>query len=156
MSDIQTQLPTDEQAWEFAVMLHSGLPAEHAILYFVEAETPDAVSAWSRRWAGCKAVGAATTKLMKGRWQDKSPTEKMDYALEIHYNQLATTLLVNNYLAASIPEKVKMDDARKAIEAKRAGTAGMQGGLEMFYADLRSGKITLASQRTAKAEKTTH
>lgn len=147
MADVVTQLPTDEQAHEFAVMLHSGLPAEHAIGYFVNADTPEEVSAWSRRWAGCKAVGKATTVLMKGRWQDKSPREKMDYALEVHYNQLSTTLLVHNYLVASSAEKAKMDDARKSIEAKLAGTAGQVGALEMFYSDLRAGKVKLNQDR---------
>lgn len=144
---IETQLPTDEQATEFAVMIQSGLPASHAILYFVEAATPDAVDAWSRRWLGSRAVNAAITKLMRKSWQAMTTQEQMDYSLDLHYRQLATMLMSHNYLEASAMEKSKMDDARKAMEAKNAGLAGAQGGLEMFYADLRAGKVVLNSQR---------
>lgn len=140
---IQTTLPDDTQATEFAVMLHSGLPPQSAILYFVELDSPEAVAMWSQRWQNCRAVNIATAKLMGGRWQDKTVDEQMDYALTLHYRQLATTLITYNYLDASLPEKGKLDDARKAIEAKKAGTAGQQGALETFYADLKAGRIKL-------------
>ena len=146
---VQTQLPSDSQAAEFAIMVQSGLPAEQAILYFVQAESPDEVNAWAVRWQNSSAVNKATLKLMKKRWQDMSTQEKMDYALDLHYAQLSTMLLSHNYITASAMEKAKMDDARKSIEAKNAGLAGQQGGLEMFYADLRAGKIKLNAQKAA-------
>ena len=149
MADIQTQLPSDEQAHEFAVMIQSGLPATQAILYFVTEENPEAIEKWASRWLNSRAVNAAVTALMKKPWQQMSMQERMDYALTMHYNQLATMLISYNYLTAGGAEKAKMDDARKAIEAKNAGLAGQQGGLEMFYADLRAGKIQLNSQRAA-------
>lgn len=149
MSDIQTQLPTDDQAVDFAAMIQSGLPAVQAILYFIHADTPDEVEAWARRWQGSRAVNAAITKLMKRPWQEMSDDEREEYSLKLHYNQLRATLMSLNYLTASLADKNRMDDARRAIEARRAGTAGMQGGLEMFYADLRAGKIKLNPQRAA-------
>lgn len=140
---VQTSLPDDTQAFEFAVMMNSGLPAVQAILYFVELTDPQECAAWAQRWQGCRAVNAAAAKLMGGRWQDKTTQEKMDYALEQHYNQLSTTLITYNYLEASAQEKAKMDDARKAIEAKQAGTAGQMVGIESFYADLKAGRVKI-------------
>lgn len=149
---IETKLPTDEEAHEFAVMIQSGLPAAQAILYFIDANTPDVVQAWCQRWQSCRAVNLATTKLMKKKWQDMTPQEKMDYALELHYNQLALMLFATNYMEANAQDKVKMDDARKAIEAKLAGTAGQVGALEMFYSDLRQGKIKLNTDKVKRTE----
>src|SRR6185295_10614047 len=95
---IETKLPTDEEAHEFAVMIQSGLPAAQAILYFIDANTPDVVQAWCQRWQGCRAVNIATAKLMGKKWQEMTPEQKMRYSLEIHYNQLSLQLYSTNYL----------------------------------------------------------
>lgn len=154
MADITTQLPTDEQAHEFAVMILSGLPASHAILYFIEEESAEAVAAWAQRWIGSRAVGKAFTALRKMRWQDMTVQQRMDAALERHYNQLSYFMDAHNYVEANAFEKSKLDDARKAIEAKNAGTAGAVGALETFYADLRSGRVKLNTSRVSKSTDT--
>lgn len=151
MADITTQLPTDEQAHEFAVMILSGLPASHAILYFINEESAEAIGAWAQRWIGSRAVSKAFTALRKIRWQDASMQQRMDMALERHYNQLAYLLDAHNYVEASAAEKSKLDDARKAIEAKNAGTAGAVGALETFYQDLRAGRVKLNTSRVSKS-----
>jgi hypothetical protein len=155
MADIETRLPNDVEATDFATIIKSGLPPTHAILYFIPLENPEEVERWATRWMNCRAVNNAMTKLMGKRWQDMTTQERMDYSLELHYNQLSTTLFANNYLTATDVDKRKMDSARQAIEAKNAGLAGQQGGLEMFYADLRAGRVKLAGVKTPK-EATTH
>ena len=155
MADIETRLPNDVEATDFATIIKSGLPPTHAILYFIPLENPEDIERWATRWMNCRAVNNAMTKLMGKRWQDMTTQERMDYSLELHYNQLSTTLFANNYLTATDVDKRKMDSARQAIEAKNAGLAGQQGGLEMFYADLRAGRVKLAGVKTPK-EATTH
>lgn len=148
--DNPTRLPNDTEAHDFAVIVKSGLPPTFAILYFIPLEDPGEIEKWAQRWMNCRAVNNAMTKLMGKRWQDMTTQERMDYALELHYNQLSTVLFANNYVVAGDADKRKMDSARQAIEAKNAGLAGQQGGLEMFYADLRAGRVKLAGVKTPK------
>ncbi len=149
-ADDTNRLPNDEEAHGFAVIIKAGLPPTHAILYFLPIENADEIERMAHRWMNCRAVNTAMTKLMGKRWQDMTTQERMDYSLELHYNQLATTLFANNYLTARGADKGKMDSARQAIEAKNAGLAGQQGGLEMFYADLRAGRVKLAGVKAPK------
>jgi hypothetical protein len=150
--DSETRLPNEVEAVDFATIVRSGLPPTYAILYFIPAEDPAEIERWASRWMRCKAVNSAMTKLQGKRWQDMTTQERMDTSLDLHYNQLSTTLYNNNYLTATDADKKKMDSARQAIEAKNAGLAGQQGGLEMFYSDLRAGRIKLAGMKTKGKE----
>lgn len=147
-----TRLPNDVEAVDFATIVRSGLPPTHAILYFIPLEDPGEIEKWSHRWMGCRAVNNAMNKLQGKKWQDMTTQERMDIALDLHYNQLSTTLYANNYIIASETDKKKMDSARQAIEAKNAGLAGQQGGLEMFYADLRAGRVKIAGMKKPTKE----
>jgi hypothetical protein len=144
-------LPTDNEATQFAVMLQSGLPAGQAILYFTDSDDPGYVSSLSQRWVRSRAVGLALRQLMKKSWQEMTTEERMRYALDLHYNQLATLLFSQNYIEANPQDKIKMDEARKSLESKLAGTAGKMNALENFYSDLREGKIRLAPTAPALA-----
>jgi hypothetical protein len=69
--------------------------------------------------------------------------ERMRYAIDIHYSQLATYLVSHNYADLAPADKQKADSARQAIEAKLAGMAGKGDALSRFLEDLQSGKVHL-------------
>lgn len=144
MTPSQIDLPTDEQAHQFAVILQAGLPASQAILYFVETVDPATAQAATQVWTRSRAVRKATQALMGKTWQAMTLDERMHHALSLHYSQLATLLFTNNYIEATAPEKTKMDTARTALEAKVAGTAGQMNAMEQFFADVKSGAVKLA------------
>jgi hypothetical protein len=135
--------PTREQAFQFALMLHHGLPAEQAILYFVETEDPRELALMVSKWTGSKYVGEAQKQLLGKDWTEMSLDEAIDVALNQHYRSLAFLLFSTNYLSANQGEKAKLDSARTALEAKKAGTAGKVDALSSFYDDVKTGRIKL-------------
>lgn len=136
--------PTPEQAHAFCVMLNAGLPAEQAILYFIDSEDPLAISLVLAKWQRSKEVGRAAKALLGKDWQDLTTDEMIDKALDQHYRSLAWFLRSTNYTSAGQVEKQKLDSARTALEAKKAGTAGKTDALSAFYADMKAGKFNLA------------
>lgn len=136
--------PTDEQALQFALMLQAGLPASEAILYFVETSDPAEMAMILRNWSKSAAVKRAMAKLMSKPWAEMSLAERMNAALDQHYNSLAYLLYSVNYIEASSSDKGKLDTARGALESKLAGTAGKESPLDRFFSDLNSGKLKLA------------
>lgn len=137
--------PTDEQALQFALMLQAGLPASEAILYFVDTQDPAELAMILRNWTKSSVVKKALAKLSKKPWQDMSLNERIDCALEQHYNTMAYLLYSINYIEASQTDKGKLDTARVALEQKRAGTAGKESPLDRFFSDLNSGKLKLSN-----------
>ena len=138
--------PTDEQAFQFALMLHHGLPAESAITYFVETEDPKELALMLSKWTTSKKVAAAQKVLIGKDWTELTLDESIDVALNQHYRSLAFLLYSTNYLSANQGEKAKLDSARAALEAKKAGTAGKVDALSSFYDDVKTGRIKLAPQ----------
>lgn len=136
--------PDELQAQQFAVMLQSGLPATDAIMYFVEIEDPKDLGPFVKKWQRSPLVRQALIRLTKKSFMDMTPDERMKYALELHYNQLAYVLVSQNYADAGSAEKSKADTARSAIEAKLAGTAGKTSAMDRFFDDLAAGKLKLA------------
>jgi hypothetical protein len=130
---------SEDNALQFAVMLHAGLPAAEAILYFTESDDPAEIGLQLRRWMASKMVRSASAKLMKKPWQQMSLDERCRYALDQHYSQLAYLLHSEHYGEADLAHKAKLDTARSAIEAKLAGMAGKTDALSQFVADLRAG-----------------
>lgn len=136
--------PTEEQALQFALMLSAGLPAAEAILYFIDTQDPAELAMILRNWTKSAALKRAMAQLEKKPWQEMTLQERMEAALNQHYNSLAYLLKSVNYIEASQTDKAKLDTARGALEAKLAGTAGKESPLDRFFSDLNSGKLKLA------------
>jgi hypothetical protein len=135
--------PTEEQAYQFAVMLAAGLPASEAILYFAETDDAAELAALIGKWMRSRLVKKATLQLMKKPWQDMNLEERAKYALDLHYSQLAYMLYSHHYAEVEQQNKAKLDTARQALEAKLAGYAGKGDALSRFFEDLRSERIKL-------------
>lgn len=137
-------LPTEEQARQFALMVHAGLPPSEAMQYFIASEDPKELAETTRKWQRSRLVGRAQADLMGKQWQTMTLEEMCRYALDRHYAQLAYLLLSTHYSEVALPEKNKLDTARTAIEARLAGTAGKGDGFAQFLDDLRTGRVKLA------------
>ena len=135
--------PTEDQARSFAIMLQAGLPAGEAMLYFTDSQDPAEIHALTDKWLRSRLVKQATLALMKKSWQDMNLDEKIKYALDLHYAQLAYFLYSNHYAEVEQQGKAKLDTARTALETKLAGRAGQGNELERFFADVRSGAVKL-------------
>jgi hypothetical protein len=135
--------PTEEQALQFAIMLAAGLPAAEAICYFVETDDPAEMAMVLRNWTRSTALKAAVGRLERKPWTEMTLPERMEAALNQHYNSLAYLLKSVNYIEASSTDKQKLDTARGALEAKLAGTAGATSPIDQFFADLNAGKLHL-------------
>lgn len=136
--------PSDDQAMQFAVMLSAGLPAEHALSYFVETSDMAEFALILQKWQRAKNVQKAQQILEGKSWQEMNLEEKIESALNQHYASLAYLLRTTNYVIAGQIDKVKLDSARTALEAKKAGTAGQTDSLSMFLNDIKAGKVKLA------------
>jgi hypothetical protein len=134
-------LPSDEQAIEFCVLLKAGVPAEHAILYFVATEDPQELNQTLAKWLRSRAVSKAQQTLLGKRWQDMSLEEQCNAALEQTYASLAYMLFSTNYTTANAGEKSKLDSARTALEARKAGTAGKIDPLWQFIEDFKRDRV---------------
>jgi hypothetical protein len=73
-----------------------------------------------------------------------SAEERIRFAIDKHYNEMAYFLYSHNYGELSGPDKAKADTCRQALEAKLAGTAGKFTPLDEFWNDMRA---KLAAQR---------
>lgn len=139
-----TDLPTDDDALSFCIMLQAGLPADQAILYFTDDPDPANVALLLSRWLRCRAIKRAQQRLLGKPWQEMSLEERIDTGLTYHYNSLAYLLFSQNYSSVGPADKAKLDSARNALEQKKAGTAGKGDALSQFLDDLRTGKVKVA------------
>lgn len=137
-------LPTKEEAWQFALMLGSGMPSSEAIAYFFPDE-PDAniLRSIHDRWVKSEAVSDATLRLQGKAWQQMSAEEKIRLALDNHYAQLAYFLYSRNYVELEGTGRQKADTARQALEAKLSGMAGKMDALTRFYDDILQNRVKL-------------
>ena len=145
-------LPTQDEAVQYAIMINAGLPAEDAIRYFTDSEDPAEVATLLRKWQRSAAVRRAMHQLMGKTWQEMTLDERITYALNQHYSNLAYLLFSQNYLTANPTEKSKMDAARVALEAKAAGLAGKGDALTRFFDDLHTGKLMLKPAMQARLQ----
>lgn len=129
--------PSDEQALQFCIMLSAGLPAEHAILYFVESDDPGLISLTLAKWMRSRSVAKAQESLLGKKWQDMTLDEKCDTALNQQYASMAYLCYATNYVTAGAAEKGKLDTARAALEARKAGTAGKVDPIWAFIEDFK-------------------
>lgn len=137
--------PSNDQALQFVIILQSGVPANQAIGYFTDATDNAEVAHMLAQWMRSKAVRDAQTTLMGKAWQDMTLDEKIHYALNLHYCQLAFTLYSNHYGEVGPADLTKLNTARVALESKLAGTAGKTDALSRFFDDISTGKLKMAS-----------
>jgi hypothetical protein len=135
-------IPSPDEALQFCIMLQAGLPADQAILYFTDETDPSSIAAMLGRWTRSRAVKQAQQSLLGKGWQEMTLDERIDCGLSYHYNSLAFLLFSTNYSAVGPADKAKLDSARAALEAKKAGTAGQGDALSRFMDDFRTGKLT--------------
>lgn len=134
-------MPNKEQAEQFALMLQAGMTAGEAIRYFFPEEAQ--ALAQAERWSKSAEVARAIVKFQGKSWQAMAADERIQTAMDLHYNQLAWFLYSRNYAELSGPERQKADICRQALEAKLAGTAGKLDPLSRFWDDVRSGRVKL-------------
>lgn len=142
--------PTDDQALQFAIMLQAGLPAAQAIQYFAVSDDPLEVGQMLKKWMASRAVRTAQTRLMGASWQEMSLEARIDAALNQHYAGMAWLLFSQHYADANSADKGKLDSARQALEARKAGTAGKGDALSRFFDDLNTGKLKLGQVQTGR------
>lgn len=141
-----TDLPSDDDALQFCIMLQAGLPADQAILYFTDDSDPADVAVLLSKWMRCRAIKKAQQRLLGKSWQEMSLEERIETGLTYHYNSLAYLLFSQNYSVVGPADKAKLDSARTALEAKKAGTAGQGDALSRFMDDLRTGRVKVAGK----------
>lgn len=134
-------LPSADEAQQFAVMLSAGMPAEEAILYFLE--DPENAVMVAARWVKSAAVRSAVTTIQGSRWQDLSLDDAITFALDKSYREKAYYLYSRNYTALSGADLTKYNTARSTLEVKKAGLAGKTEPLAKFWDDVKSGKVKL-------------
>lgn len=144
MDETQTPAPagiTEDEAYAFVTMLSAGLPPEQAILYFTDEDDPRQIAKLLARFTRSRMVKAAQKKLLGKNWQEMTLEERIENGLNYHYNALAYLLFSTNYSSVGPADKGKLDSARQALEAKKAGTAGQGDALSRFMNDFRMGKF---------------
>lgn len=134
-------LPSADEAQQFAVMLAAGMPAEEAIVYFFE--EPENALAAVPRWMKAGTVKTAIKALQGKSWQAMTTDEKVAFALEKHYVELAYLLYSRNFVNLTGGDQAKASAARATLEVKQAGLAGKTEPLAQFWSDVKSGKVIL-------------
>jgi hypothetical protein len=141
-----------EQYRQLAVMMTSGMPSVDAIRYFALDGMDDAaLMVFHDTVIRAKALARAVRELQGKSWQDMSLDEKMKWAVEKHYAEMAYFLYSHNYSELSGLEKTKADTCRVSLEQRLAGTSGQMNALDQWFADVRSGKVKLGTAVVAPA-----
>ena len=143
-------MPTPEQALQFAVMVHHGYPSTDAIQYFFPelavAKDMEGLLAAHHAWVHDPEVHKAIKTVQGKAWHEMSLEEQVEFALNKHYAELAYLLYSHNYAGDNSPaDRQKMDVARAALEAKKAGSSGKLDPLMQWFSDIKAGKVTIAS-----------
>lgn len=144
--------PSKEEALAFCLMLQSGMPPGEAILYFLTEGAswePTEVDRLCRSWLRSAAVKGARDAVMGRPWQDMTLEERLKFAVDKHYSEMAYFLYSRNYVELTGADKMKADTCRTALEAKLAGMAGKLDPLSRFWEDLRSGRVALGGSQLA-------
>lgn len=137
--------PTKEEALQFVILLKAGVPAEHAIHYFAQSDDPGEVAVMLSKWLRSRAITEAQRSLLGKDWQELSTEEMCDVALDQSYRSMAYLLFTTNYVTANQGQKAKIDTARSALEAKKAGTAGKIDPLFAFIEEFKREKARKAA-----------
>lgn len=145
MSIIPNPHPTKDEALQLALMLKSGMPSGDAIRYFFEADCPpDRLLFEHERWMRSDQLQSALKQVNGKPWQDLSLEERIQFAIDKHYSEMAYFLYANNYAELVGADKLKADTCRQALEAKLAGQSGKMSALSLFWDDVKQGRVKLA------------
>lgn len=137
--------PTKETAHQFALILSTGMPAKEAILYFLpeEPQEPGFVERTLTSWLRSKLVTSAIDALQGKPWSVMDPMERIRFAVNKTYNEMAYFLYSHNYAELAGADRAKADTCRHVLEQKIAGTSGQLSPVEAFWEDVLSGKRKL-------------
>lgn len=138
------------QAWQFAIMLQAGMPAEEIIVYFFPDADQHSLTKVLQSWLGSKVLREAVEELQGGEWAKLSAEERMQKAIDKHYAELGYLLYSRNYITAQGLDKTKLDTARSVLEAKLAGVAGQATPMERFWDDMRAKAAKEAKDRASE------
>jgi len=134
---------TKENAMQFALILSSGVPHLQAMGYVCPELEGQALKVELGRWLRSRVVQNAIITVQKKSWQDMELGERIDFAVNKNYTEMAYYLYANNYSDLHGADRVKADTCRTALEAKVAGMAGKMDALSRFWDDVRQGKVAL-------------
>lgn len=137
-------------ASEFVKLLHAGIPPLSALSYFSPAhfDTLDRHNRllWLSKWERSPLMAAASTKFMKGQWQDLDKDSRLELALDKHMAELAYLLFTSDYAKSEGAETKKIDAARDAITHWIAqGDEDVDSPYVRALKDLLEGKLTDAA-----------
>lgn len=136
--------PTKQEALQLALMLTAGMPTLDAVRYFYPDDEPERVKFEHDRWLRSNHVKSAVKTVQNGKsWQEMSLDERIKFAIDKHYSELAYFLYTNNYATLTGADRQKADVCRAALEAKLAGTSGKMDALTSWFDDVKSGKVKL-------------
>lgn len=146
--------PSKEQALHLALLLGSGMPSYDAIRYFLPPDEPNlsetTVKNLHDSWLKSSALKAAILQVQGKAWQDMGMEEKIQFAINKHYTELAYFLYSHNYVDTTGTDLTKINQARQVLEAKIAGMAGKMDALTRFWDDVTTGKVKLTAVPAAK------
>lgn len=137
--------PSKDEALQLALMVTAGMPTIEAIKYFYPSEPdPERIRFEHDRWMRTDEVKRAIKHVQGGKnWQEMSLEERIKFAVDKHYSELAYFLYTNNYATLTGADRQKADICRAALEAKLAGTAGKMDALTSWFDDVKSGRVKL-------------
>lgn len=144
MEQTPNSRPTKDDALSLALMLGAGMPSADAIRYFFPPdEDPARLQFEHERWMRSDAVQRALLQVMGKAWQEMSLEERIKFAVDKHYAEMAYFLYAHNYGELVGADKQKADTCRQSLEAKLAGSAGKMNALSTWFEDVRTGKVKL-------------
>lgn len=144
MIDANSDRPSKDEALQLALMINAGMPTLEAMRYFYPEDDPERVKFEHDRWMRSSHVKAAVKHVQYGKnWQEMSLDERIKFAVDKHYSELAYFLYTHNYATLSGAERQKADICRAALEAKLAGTAGKMDALTSWFDDVKTGRVKL-------------
>lgn len=111
----------------------------------LEVEGPRAIEKALESWLRSKAVTTAIDTLQGRPWSSMSPSERIQFAVNKTYNEMAYFLYSRNYAELTGPDRQKADTCRTVLEAKLAGTSGQLTGVEKFWDDVLSGRVKISA-----------
>ena len=137
-----------DSATQFALMLGAGMPSMDAITYFAEeGDQAEDLKFRHDRWMNSKLLQRAVLQIQGSAWQDMTLEQRMRFAMDKHYSELAYYLYAHNYSDLQGNMKQKADTCRIALEGKLSGMAGKMDPLSRFWDDVLAGKVTIPAPK---------
>ena len=137
---------TKDLALQFALILSSGVPQLEAAQYVRPDLEGQDLKFELTHLLKDPNVSAAILHIQGKPWQEMSLSDRIQFAINKNYTEMAYFLYANNYNDLQGADRTKADVCRATLEAKLAGMAGKMGALESFWADVQSGKVKLINQ----------